>query len=362
MPGVGTPSPAMQTARATPKAATADRPAAAAMHLTQGVLSLVEETPEFLKLRSGDALATVALPTAARKASLWERRRAAKVDLPRELPRILGGQPTSGREREETRRTVSDEFEVLNTIGHGSTCTVARAKRRSDGLYVALKMVRCEEPALLETTTKEYELLKHLEHPNIVKVLDFLTTPTHAVLALELFPGKHLGKTVCEVPQGHLQEGQAQRLFVPLLQALCYLHKRGIAHRDVKPENVLVTSSLQDLRLVDFNTAGSASSGFLTPTGTRLYAAPELSHGGSPSEQGDIWGAGICLHLMLSGLLPKRLLSQGLTLEVVLRGEQWGPMSEACKQVVLGCLAVEESDRPMASALLATGWAHVQQC
>lgn len=130
-----------------------------------------------------------------------------------------------------------------------------------------------------------------------------------------------------------------------------------MAHRDVKPENVLVDYSLQDLLLVDFNAAGRAEHGFLTPTGTKMYAAPEVHAGGSPSEASDVWGAGLCLHLMLAGVLPKRATKQEATIDVTLRGECWlASRSAACARVTAACLQVQEQARPTAGQLLQLQW------
>merc|ERR1711920_616925 len=153
------------------------------------------------------------------------------------------------------------------------------------------------------TARKEYDLLRTIQHSNIIRALDFFVYPMGAVLVLEFFEGRSLEDTVRKSPKKHLTENQARPLFLKLMSAVAHLHAHNIIHRDVKAENILVSPALDSIRLLDFNTATATAAGALTMTGTIDYLPPEVLLGDSPSQTSDIWSAGLCLHLMLIGTL-----------------------------------------------------------
>ncbi|CAE8586532.1 unnamed protein product, partial [Polarella glacialis] len=195
----------------------------------------------------------------------------------------------------------------------------------------------------------------------------------HAVLVLEFFKGLSLSEAVKAETKGHhgLPENTAQALFRMLLQATDYLHSHRIVHRDIKGDNVLLSPDLTDLRLSDFNTARCLmDGGALTMTGTTDYSAPEILEGGeSPSEGGDIWSAGLCLHLMLTGKLPwasHRYQSLEAFAQAVvyrqprlLQGAAFQTISKPCRDILRQCLAVDKRFRPAAMTLLTQDWLRV---
>jgi serine/threonine protein kinase len=262
--------------------------------------------------------------------------------------------------------TPLDRYRVLETLGQGSYGVVHRAERRDDGLSLALKIVRTTsdefDTEFLGILKKEYQILKTIEHPHIIRAYDFFTGVDCAVLVMELFDGPSLDTLVRNSDERHLKETTARALFSQLLQAIDHLHQHRIVHRDVKAANILVSQDRKDLRLVDFNTARCLAEGMsLTMTGTVDYAAPEILQGESPSECGDIWSAGLCLHVMLAGRLP-RMRDQYSSLpdfaeavasgKVTLRGKPWHGVSETSKSLLQQCLEVKSSLRPTAATLL----------
>lgn len=219
---------------------------------------------------------------------------------------------------------------------------------------------------MLAAAKEEFELLRSIEHPNIVRALDFLTLPGRVLLVLELFDGRDLKATVDALPQRRMPEQMARPLCTSLLEAVGHLHERRILHRDIKPQNVLVSKGLEDLRLIDFNVAHRLQSNeALTPAGTRLYAAPEVLLGDSACELSDVWAVGLCAHFMLSGRLPQgrekcwasiSALQASAAQAVDIAGPRWSQVSEQCKASLRRCLAVERAHRWPAPLLLAAGW------
>mmetsp|Transcript_5213 Transcript_5213/g.12559 ORF Transcript_5213/g.12559 Transcript_5213/m.12559 type:complete len:325 (+) Transcript_5213:137-1111(+) len=263
-------------------------------------------------------------------------------------------------------RKIEDDFMDLHPVGQGSTAVVYTAVRRADGQKVALKVVRVDDQEMVTKCKQEYELMKKLNHPSIIKALDFFTFSKGTVLVLEHFDGQTMDKAVGQQANRRLNEADARRLFQQLLDAIAYMHREGVIHRDIKAQNILVSEDLSELRLLDFNTACCVEDGALTLTGTADYMPPEVLLGQSLSESSDIWAAGVCLHVMLAGAVPlcrQQFVSHdefGAALRTrigaILGDTQWGHISKECKVVLCRCLVPEPLSRPTAFEVLADAW------
>jgi len=268
---------------------------------------------------------------------------------------------------------LSDEYEGFVKLGEGSTGVVYKTRSRKNSQEeVAIKVMRVDDEEKLFNAQKEYELLKNVSHPHIIRALDFFTFSMGAVLVLDYFEGAKLGRAVRDTPMRHFEEATACRLGAQLLEAVAHLHSRGVIHRDVKADNVLVSHDLKKLCLVDFNAAKQLSEGqALTMTGTVDYMPPEVLQGQSPGAAGDVWATGLCLYLMLYGQLPSERRALRISFQtfdsmneaahrqgslVRLDGERWQAVSVPCKEVVLECLEVCCELRPTASDVLAKPW------
>mmetsp|Transcript_45025 Transcript_45025/g.128589 ORF Transcript_45025/g.128589 Transcript_45025/m.128589 type:complete len:357 (-) Transcript_45025:145-1215(-) len=274
---------------------------------------------------------------------------------------------TWGQDETTCESTVlAKEYDVLEVLGQGSTGVVRRARRRSDNQTVSLKIVRTSDPELADIACEELRLLKTFDHAKVIKGYDFMHMSDCVVLVLEHFDGPTMRDAVREAPGRRLPEDKAARLFRLLLDALAYMHEHSVVHRDVKAENILVSRDLEDLRLIDFNTARHLADGALTMTGTREWAAPEVLRGDSPCQAGDIWSAGLCLHLMLSGRMPQHahrfrdLEAYALALVEALAslsGPRWDGISDGAKNAVRSVCVEDPVARPTAADVLATpGW------
>jgi serine/threonine protein kinase len=200
-----------------------------------------------------------------------------------------------------------------------------------------------EEVAL--KASAEFSMMKGINHPHIVAAIDCIATPYRVAVALSYFPGNPLHLVVQRCTHKRLPETSALPLFVQLLEALDHLHQHRIVHRDVKAENVLVNADLSELKLIDFNIACRLpeKDGLVSPRCTPIYAAPELRRGGSPSEASDIWGAGLCFMLMLTGnSLPGDMKVHPELLMC----------STTHRELLSWCLQADDSTRPSAAMLI----------
>jgi len=270
--------------------------------------------------------------------------------------------------------TLTDRYDGFQKLGEGSCGVVYKVRSRKDNEEVAIKVIRMQDEELLSIARKEYEMLRQVSHPNIIKAIDFFTYSMGAVLVLDYFEGKNLTRAVREAPGRRLWESTVQHVSIQLLGAIAKLHSCGIIHRDVKADNILLSHDLSDLRLVDFNAAKLLADGpALTMTGTVEYMPPEVLYGESPSQASDVWAAGLCIYLMLDGRLPaeRRALRPRFDCQaaalfgkapscqgalVCLEGEKWERLTEACKETVKDCLETCPSLRPTAADMLTRAW------
>lgn len=282
-------------------------------------------------------------------------------------------------EDELEKQAVEDEpffqkYQVSGEVlGQGTSCVVRRALRREHELGVAAKLMRTEDEEMVETVRKEFELLRGLQHSSIVEAYDMhhsrLTGMVYLMLELCGSSLKHVVTT-----HGRIQEHHARILFAQLAGAVCYLHCRRVVHRDLKPDNLLLSSDLRQLKIIDFNHARRlAEGGTLTSrVGSQAFAAPELLLGTDQiGERVDVWSVGMCLYYMLSGgklfFDPNAFesitkLGSFLAQPDVAIRRRWiddglaGAAAEETKEVILGCLCPTPAGRLEPMLLLAHPW------
>ena len=181
------------------------------------------------------------------------------------------------------------DFEELSSSGHN---LLVKAKRF--GMWFLLKSVKPEfsdndfYSALL---TKEFELGVGMQHPNIVRYYDFdEVRPYGKCIVMEFVEGISLDEFLKTNPDLHWRE----QIVEELLSALEYIHASGVVHRDLKPQNLLVTRNGNHLKIIDFGLSDSDTSAILKqPSGTRHYSAPEQFQSGMiVDERADVFAVG----------------------------------------------------------------------
>ncbi|MCG8456039.1 MAG: serine/threonine-protein kinase, partial [Holophagales bacterium] len=166
---------------------------------------------------------------------------------------------------------------------------------------------------------REFRILSSLSHPNIIRVLDYGFEDR--ILPFYTMDRLAAPETVLEAGQGRALELQVS-LVVQMLQALAYLHRRGIIHRDVKPSNALVEGDR--VKLVDFGISElrEQSMGTEGITGTIAYMAPELLRGQKATEASDLFALGVVAFEMLTGRHPFDARSLTLMMVNISKGEE----------------------------------------
>eukprot|EP00963_Diacronema_lutheri_P007808 scaffold676_cov316-Pavlova_lutheri.AAC.35 len=282
---------------------------------------------------------------------------------------------------------VEKDFEMGATLGKGMAGKVVvgtpkrRRKEQKDHSY-AIKLfdTRNWTEADRKSFFRECLLLSKSKHPNIVEL----------VAIYRNMPGKYGTAAVMELctggelfdrlqKSGTLSEEEARMVALKTLSALKHMHSLGIAHRDVKPENLVYESWEKDaeLKLIDFGFAKSRhklqpagqnlrgeTDMFRTRLGSPNYVAPEVLSSGTKgyTEKCDIWSLGVTLYIMLCGYFPfyhrieKIMYQQIVTGDYSLEDPEWDCISSGAKRLVKRMLTVDPQKRPSAEECLCDPW------
>jgi len=205
-------------------------------------------------------------------------------------------------------------YEIAGEIGRGGYSVVYRARDRRVGADVAIKLL-VPPPAAArlarERLRREVQAVRQVSHPNIVTVYDVADDGPWSFVVMEYVPGPDLAVRIRE--RGPLASAVAARVGQEIAAALEAAHRRGILHRDVKPQNILLALDGR-ARLTDFGSARLAGQETVTRTGgvvgTADYMAPELLAGGRGDARTDVYALGVTLYYALTGELPPRTTSR----------------------------------------------------
>ena len=205
---------------------------------------------------------------------------------------------------------VADRYELEELVGTGGMSSVFKARDRLLERQVALKILHehyVADPEYVERFRREARAVAQLAHPNIVTVIDRGEQGGRQFIVFEYIDGENLKQVVRR--EGPLPVREAVELALQVARALGYAHERGIVHRDVKPQNVILNEDGR-AKVTDFGIARSLDVDGVTQTGTVLgtsdYIAPEQAQGQSVDAQTDVYSLGVVLYELLTGELPFR--------------------------------------------------------
>lgn len=213
---------------------------------------------------------------------------------------ILRCKRLCGRRRALTRVPLQ---QLGDELGRGGFGTVYKGLNTVTGDFVAVKSValRSVSAAELEPLQLEIELLRMLNHPNIVKYVDTIKTDDHLHIILEFVENGSLAQTIKKF--GPFSEPLCAIYVSQVLEGLAYLHDQGVVHRDIKGANILTTKDGL-VKLADFGVAMSDSEKSNSVVGTPYWMAPEIIEMAGPSSACDIWSVGCTVVELLTGKPP----------------------------------------------------------
>ena len=207
-----------------------------------------------------------------------------------------------------TGRLLDGRYAVTARIAHGGMATVYRATDTRLDREVALKVMHAElarDEEFVRRFIGEAKSVARLSHQNVVAVFDQGADGPYLYLAMEYVPGRTLKELLRD--SGRFPPAAALEIMAGVLDGLAAAHASGIVHRDVKPENVLLTADGR-IKVADFGlaraqwAAGHTRAGLLV--GTVAYVPPEQVTGGTTGPRGDVYSAGVMLFELLTGRQP----------------------------------------------------------
>lgn len=212
---------------------------------------------------------------------------------------------------ENNRAVINDRYEIGKRIGRGGMAEIFQARDILLDRPVAIKVLFPEfatDPAFVERFRREAQAAANLNHPNIVGVYDWGKVNNTYYIAMEYVNGRTLADILKQ--SGTLTPMQVCDVMSEVASALISAHQNGVIHRDVKPGNILVSTTGQ-VKVADFGIARALGSGVeqgLTQTGavmgTATYFSPEQAQGASTDQRSDIYSLGVVMYEMLSGSAP----------------------------------------------------------
>ena len=266
-----------------------------------------------------------------------------------------------------------NNYKRTKILGQGSFGTVFLVKHKILNTYFAMKVIKkTNKSEKDEVLMNEINILRKMDHPNIVKITDFYTTNTEYILVTEYCPE---GELFYEIKNfAPFNEALTGWYMKQILSAVCYCHKLKIIHRDLKPENILISKKNKNgfnlVKVIDFGTAiiFNKNKNDKSLTGSVYYICPEvLSKNRNYTEKCDVWSCGIIMYILLTGLPPFNGDSDEEIVTKIKNGRfnmekyPWPIISSQAKDLIKKLLEFDPNKRVTAEEALNHPWFESKQ-
>ena len=206
----------------------------------------------------------------------------------------------------KTGMIIAERYEILAKIGTGGMADVYKAKDHKLNRFVAVKVLKAEfreDTTFVRKFRREAQAAAGLTHPNIVNVFDVGDDEGVYYIVMELIEGITLKEYIAK--KGKLSIKEATSIAIQVSMGLEAAHSHGIVHRDVKPQNIIISTDGK-VKVTDFGIARAASSNTISSNvmGSVHYSSPEQVRGGYSDEKSDIYSLGITMYEMVTGRVP----------------------------------------------------------
>jgi len=259
--------------------------------------------------------------------------------------------------------TFENAYKVGDVLGKGGFGTVYAGLRVKDHLPVAIKHVARSKVTEWSTlrghkVPLELKLLHQVQFvPGVIRLIDFFERQDSFIYVMERPSNcKDLFDFITE--KGVLEEQLAQIFFRQIVSTIIACHNKGVVHRDIKDENILVNMKNGEVKLIDFGSGGQLQEKPYTDfDGTRVYSPPEwITTGQYTAEPAAVWSLGILLYDMVYGDIPFEKDEQICSGKPNWYRKSSVPVSTECRDLIEQCLLIKPQDRPNLKSILEHSW------
>jgi len=261
---------------------------------------------------------------------------------------------------------IADRYVIEGEIGRGGFSIVVEASNKQSGLKVAVKRIRKDqvEGDDIKLLLREVQIMRKLNHPNILKLYEVFENDEEFFLVMELVTGKELFDKIVE--KGQYGEREAANIVRQIVSAVEYLHANGIAHRDLKPENLLTSvdsAGQESIKIADFGFSKNFGEDKLkTSCGSPGYVAPEVLTNEDYDNSVDMWSVGVIIYILLCGYPPfyadnaPALFKKIMEVKYDFEDPAWDNVSQEAKDLISHLLVKDPSKRYTAKQCADNAW------
>lgn len=270
----------------------------------------------------------------------------------------------------DVQSSFAEKYEVKEVLGKGSFSIVRLGVMKQEPFqHVAIKIIdKNNIDVKVESLKTEVNILMELNHPNIVNLTEVYEDANYVYMIMDLMMGGELFDRVCnDYPMGYSEKTSSQ-IIQKLVEAIEYLHGKGVIHRDLKPENLLYArpDDDSDIRITDFGLAKIYKGDMVVKTacGSPNYVAPEvlLNHPEGYNFAVDMWSIGVILYVLLCGFCPFYDENTAALFNLITSGSYsfpspyWDHISASAKDLITHLLDVDPKKRFTPAQVLAHPW------
>mmetsp|Transcript_49020 Transcript_49020/g.116631 ORF Transcript_49020/g.116631 Transcript_49020/m.116631 type:complete len:509 (+) Transcript_49020:143-1669(+) len=293
-----------------------------------------------------------------------EKKATSKPEIKKD--NVKAGGITHGNFVIDSTGKITDHYDLeKKKLGEGSYGSVCKAKNKATGSLRACKTISKAQMKNLDRFKQEIQIMKIMDHPNIIKLFETFEDHRNIYLIMELCSGGELFDRIIDA--GHFSEVQAAILMQQIVRAIYYMHENHVCHRDLKPENFLFQTKdpieKNTLKIIDFGLSCKFTPDqvLTTKAGTPYYVAPQVL-AGKYDQSSDLWSCGVIMFVLLCGYPPfygendADVLSKVRLGNFSFNASDWKNVSEDAKNLIRMLLKMNPKDRYTAQQTLNHEW------